>query len=592
VGENRSKLILVGGGRLAGMLYAMFKGEYEFMGYVDDVYPCAYVEEKYGLINLGTSEDLPKLLSVCQQAVVAITDTAARRKYREKLLDAGFALSKLISKTAVVADNAVIAPGCIIRHHAIIGPLVKLGENTVISDHVYVGHDSNIGRNVYIAPGVNINGCVSIGDNTFVGTGAVILPELKIGNDCVIGAAACVNKDVPEGVKVAGIPARPLRPTIKKPTVTVLIASYNHEKYVADSLRSVLNQTYQDFEIVVVDDGSTDGTVAEIKKISDPRIKQAFLNRNTGIVVAKTKGLSLASGRYIAILNSDDMFLPDKLEEQVAFLDSHPEVGAVFTQADIIDDDGKPFLDRNHFYYDIFAQANRSPQEWLHHFFYRGNCLCMSSALIRRECYEAIGYPDKRLHQLPDFDFWIRMCFRYELHVLQKKLTRFRVRANEANASGQRRETRIRVIYEYTKVLRHYLAIDREEELLKIFPEAEKYCDPHCALEGDVIPFVIAQLALETDRTIHRAFAMDTLFQLLGDPHLARKLYERFRFTYKDFIRMTGEYNLFRLNHLERLYQKIVRLRTAPPSSSDIAKPPLGFRAYLQKVKDRIFKAF
>jgi sugar O-acyltransferase (sialic acid O-acetyltransferase NeuD family) len=559
--EKNCKLIMVGGGRLAGLLYSMFKDEYEIVGYVDDVYPHAYVEEKYGLKSLGTSKDLSTWLNICRQAVVAITNTAARKKYREKLLDAGFALATLIAKTAIVADNAEIAPGCIIRHSAIIGPMVRLGENTVVSDHAYVGHDSNIGRNVYIAPGVNINGSVSIGEGTFVGTGAVILPELRIGNDCVIGAAACVNKDIEGGDKVAGVPARLLKPVMNGPTVTVLIASYNHEKYVAESLRSVLGQTYQDFEIVIVDDGSTDGTVAEIKKISDPRIKQVFLSQNQGIIAAKTKGLSMASGRYIAILNSDDMFLPDKLGKQVAFLDSHPEVGAVLTQAHIIDDDGKPFLDQNHFYYDIFTQPNRTRQEWLHDFFYKGNCLCMPSVLIRRECYEAVGYPDKRLQQLPDFDLWIRMCFRYELHILQEKLTLFRVRANEANTSGDRPENRIRNSYEYTKVLRHYLTIEREDELLKIFPEAEKHLDPYFPLESPVIPFVIAKLALDTDSGIHHVFAMDTLFELLGDPGLARKLYDRFRFTYKDFIKISGEYDLFRLNEVTRLHQEITPLQ-------------------------------
>jgi sugar O-acyltransferase (sialic acid O-acetyltransferase NeuD family) len=564
--EKNCKLILVGGGRLAGLLYSMFKDEYEIVGYVDDVYPHAYVEEKYGLKSLGTSEDLSTWRSTSHQAVVAITDTVARKKYREKLLDAGFTLATLIAKTAIVADNAEIAPGCIIRHNAIIGPMVRVGENTVVSDHAYVGHDSNIGRNVYIAPGVNINGSVSIGEGTFVGTGAVILPELKIGDGCVIGAAACVNKDIEGGGKVAGVPARLLKPVIKKPTVTVLVASYNHEKYVAESLRSVLDQTYQDFEIVIVDDGSTDGTVAEIKRISDPRIKQVFLSQNQGIIAAKTKGLSMASGQYVAVLNSDDMFLPDKLEKQVTFLDSHPEVGAVLTLAHIIDEDGKPFLDKNHFYYDIFTQPNRTRQEWLHDFFYKGNCLCLPSVLIRRECYEVIGYPDKRLHQLPDFDLWIRMCFRYELHILQEKLTSFRVRANDANASGNRPETHVRGFYEYAKVLRHYLTIEGEDELLRIFPEAEKYLDPYFPLESPLITFVIAKLALETNSGVHHVFAMDTLFQLLGDPDLARKLYDRFRFTYKDFIKISGEYDLFRLNEISRLHQEI------PPLQEEIAR--------------------
>jgi hypothetical protein len=158
------------------------------------------------------------------------------------------------------------------------------------------------------------------------------------------------------------------------------------------------------------------------------------------------------------------------------------------------------------------------------------------------------------------------MCFRYELHILQEKLTLFRVRANEANASGDRPENRIRNSYEYFKVLRHYLTIEREDELLKIFPETEKYLDPYFPLGSPVIPFVIAQLALETHSGIQHLFAMDTLFQLLGDPDLARKLYDRFRFTYKDFIKLSGEYDLFRLNEITRLHQEI------PPLQEEIAR--------------------
>jgi hypothetical protein len=109
-------------------------------------------------------------------------------------------------------------------------------------------------------------------------------------------------------------------------------------------------------------------------------------------------------------------------------------------------------------------------------------------------------------------------------------------------------------------VLRHYLTIEREDELLKIFPEAEKYLDPYLPLESPVIPFVIAKLALETDSGKHHVFAMDTLFQLLGDPGLARRLYERFRFTYNDFIKTSGEYDLFQLSEIARLQQEIPRL--------------------------------
>ena len=105
------------------------------------------------------------------------------------------------------------------------------------------------------------------------------------------------------------------------------------------------------------------------------------------------------------------------------------------------------------------------------------------------------------------------------------------------------------------------MTIESEDELLKIFPEAGKYLDPYFPLESPVIPFVIAKLALDTDSGIHHVFAMDTLFELLGDPGLARKLYDRFRFTYKDFIKISGEYDLFRLNEVTRLHQEITPLQ-------------------------------
>jgi hypothetical protein len=96
---------------------------------------------------------------------------------------------------------------------------------------------------------------------------------------------------------------------------------------------------------------------------------------------------------------------------------------------------------------------------------------------------------------------------------------------------------------------------------MRLSAKCKKYLDPYFPLESPVIPFVIAKLALDTDSGIHHVFAMDTLFELLGDPVLARKLYDRFRFTYKDFIKISGEYDLFRLNEVTRLYQEMTPLQ-------------------------------
>ena len=116
----------------------------------------------------------------------------------------------------------------------------------------------------------------------------------------------------------------------------------------------------------------------------------------------------LTRGKYIAIQHSDDIWEPDKLHRQVAFLDMHPDCGACFTWVQVVDEAGRPFLDSTDFYYDIFDQPNRTRHEWLNFFFYKGNALCHPSVLIRRQCFEECGYYRYGLVQLPDFDMWIR----------------------------------------------------------------------------------------------------------------------------------------------------------------------------------------
>ena len=107
------------------------------------------------------------------------------------------------------------------------------------------------------------------------------------------------------------------------PKVSVVMASYNHEAFVREAIGSVLNQSYQDFELVITDDGSADGTVKAIQSVSDPRIRLNVFKENQGACAAVNDALARARGDYIAVLNSDDYFLPGKLEKQVAFVDAN-----------------------------------------------------------------------------------------------------------------------------------------------------------------------------------------------------------------------------------------------------------------------------
>lgn len=207
-----TRLVFVGGGRLAGILYSTFHRRYEVLGYVDDFYPEAYLTTVYGVPSLGTSAALADLRADGVKAVNTITPWQARKKYAEQLDSLGFETISLVFPSAVIDEHARVGQACIIRHQAVISAQSELGRNCMVADNAYVGHDSVIGPYSYISPGVNINGSAVVGEGCFIGTGAVILPDRRIGVGCTIGAAACVTTDVPDGQTVVGVPARPLAP--------------------------------------------------------------------------------------------------------------------------------------------------------------------------------------------------------------------------------------------------------------------------------------------------------------------------------------------------------------------------------------------
>ena len=111
---------------------------------------------------------------------------------------------------------------------------------------------------------------------------------------------------------------------MQSPLISIIIPAYNHEMFVADAINSVLNQSFADFEIIVIDDGSTDNTLAEIKKIDDPRIR-LFHQTNIGAAKTINRGIDLSHGQYITILNSDDMYHPDRLALFKRYMDINPD---------------------------------------------------------------------------------------------------------------------------------------------------------------------------------------------------------------------------------------------------------------------------
>ena len=296
-------------------------------------------------------------------------------------------------------------------------------------------------------------------------------------------------------------------------TVSVIIPSYNHEKYIGECIQSVLDQTYQDFEIIITDDCSTDQSVKVIESFNDSRIKLFKFQKNQGACVAANNCILHSKGKYIAMLSSDDVWYSQKLSVQVKYLDKHPEVAVVFGKVEWIDESSNLITNSEFPYRDVFNVENRTRFEWLRYFFEQGNCLCHPCSLIRRECYSEVGMLNPALASLPDFDLWIRICLKYDIKVLDQKLIGFRRIAENINASGDNIKNRVRNKYEHRQILNNYLRIKKPDELLLIFPDIVRYGK----VEANLIHYFLGRMAIDSGWDIKMLWGLDVIYNVLKE---------------------------------------------------------------------------
>ena len=336
------------------------------------------------------------------------------------------------------------------------------------------------------------------------------------------------------------------------PTVSVIIPSYNHEHFIRECIQSVLDQTYQDFEIIITDDCSTDHSVKVIESFNDLRIKLFKFQKNQGACVAANNCILHSKGKYIAMLSSDDVWYSQKLSVQVKYLDEHPEVAVVFGKVEWIDEFGNLITNSKFPYRDTFNVKNRTRFEWLRYFFEQGNCLCHPCSLVRRTCYSEVGMLNPALAGLPDFDLWIRICLKYDIKVLDQKLIGFRRIAEDINASGDNIKNRIRNRYEHRQILNHYLKIKQPDELLLIFPNAARYGK----VEANLIHYFLGRIAIDSGWDIKMLWGLDVINNILKDERLSKILNEKYNFSYLDYINLVSECDIHRISLLAQATER------------------------------------
>ena len=207
--------------------------------------------------------------------------------------------------------------------------------------------------------------------------------------------------------------------------ISVLMCTYNRAAYLKRAIDSVLNQTYSNLELIIVDDGSTDNSREIIESYKDERVIYMPLEQNSFYCYAANYGLKSCKGDYIAFINSDDEWLPEKLEKQLCFLNEHPECGGCFTEVSLMDRDGRDITDECLEMKELFAKRFKTRKEWMNYFLRVDNCLCHPSALIRKNIMDETGGFNLLYCQLADYDLWIRLVEKTDIYVLEESLIRF-----------------------------------------------------------------------------------------------------------------------------------------------------------------------
>jgi len=246
------------------------------------------------------------------------------------------------------------------------------------------------------------------------------------------------------------------------PKVSVIIPTYNRQAMVKEAVDSILAQDFEDFELIVVDDGSMDGTVEEMKRYGG-RVKLIEHSENRGVSAARNTGVLHSRGKYIAFLDSDDLWVKGKLNIQVNFLDENPQYPLCYTD-------------------EIWIRRGKRVNPMKKHSKYSGwileQCLplCIispSSAMMRRNLFPRAGLFDEALPVCEDYDFWLRVSARFPIFFINRKL--IIKRGGHADQLSQRSwgNDRYRVIALEKLLSEHFL---REEERKRVLEEMKKKC--------------------------------------------------------------------------------------------------------------------
>jgi glycosyltransferase involved in cell wall biosynthesis len=278
------------------------------------------------------------------------------------------------------------------------------------------------------------------------------------------------------------------------PTVSVVMATYNYAQFLAESAHSVLDQTFTDLELIVVDDGSNDETADILRQfVDEPRVT-CIRQAHHGPAAAFNRGLAQARGRYVALQAADDAWLPTKLERQVAVLERQPHVGLVYTDTLVVDAEGKPLRRQ-------FEKPRCSPPVgWVLPQLLLSNFVPASSVLIRAAALARVGAHDDRLEVCEDWDLWLRIAEHFAFAFVDEPLVRVRRHARNTHLH------RVPMARDSLRVLERFPSVVVPWEALRPGLKARAFANAHTRAAVDLYAAGARRTALGH---LARAVALD-----------------------------------------------------------------------------------
>lgn len=313
------------------------------------------------------------------------------------------------------------------------------------------------------------------------------------------------------------------------PLISVLCSSYNHEKYVAYFITSLIKQTYKNWELIIIDDCSTDNNVAEIKKFTDERIHFYQQNINSGSSIVTTRAFSLSKGDIIVDCASDDALREDYFAKLIEIFDQKDDVGVVYSSLSIMNNKNQI---KGHW---NLPQKNRI--ELLQQMFFHGNYLFSPGMAVRRNFYKILIPMNFAIVQHQDYQWHVKLLLHTNCQLLDDYYVFYRF--NEVNsislsAKNTGGDNRYKLEEDY--LMDTFLSIKDIDFCAQII-----LLDNYDCNDKDFIPFLLGKAALTSNVLEKRQWGYKTLINYFENPENFNKINNHFTFEFKDLLRLSEQ---------------------------------------------------